>query len=137
MAALWTAERFPPWYRVVIWDQSGHVMTPDTVRIAGSQRWSPSGELAAGAFDGIRCGVVLIDPHDGSARWWSRPAAASYQLLALGPGADDALAVQSGDDGSARLVRARPGGADELLRPVPGADHVFSSAPLGIVFTGP
>jgi hypothetical protein len=137
MAALWTAERFPPWYRVVIWDQSGHVMAPDTVRIAGSPRWSPSGELAAGAFDGIRRGVVLIDPHDGSARWWSRPAAASYQLLALGPGADDALAVRSGDDGSTRLVRARPGGADELLQPGRGADHVFLSAPLGIVFTGP
>jgi dipeptidyl aminopeptidase/acylaminoacyl peptidase len=123
VAALWTAERFPPWYRVVIWDQAGHVMTPDTVHVAGSPRWSPSGELAAGAFDGIRRGVVLIDPHDGSARWWSRPAAASYQLLALGPGAEDAMAIRSGDDGSAWLVRTRPGGADELLKPVRGADQ--------------
>jgi hypothetical protein len=137
MAALWTAERFPPWYRVVIWDQSGHVMTPDTVRIAGSQRWSPSGELAAGAFDGIRRGVVLIDPHDGSARWWSRPAAASYQLLALGPGADDALAVQSGDDGSARLVRAGPAVPTNYCDRCPAPTMSSRPPPLGIVFTGP
>jgi hypothetical protein len=50
------------------------------------------------------------------ARCWSRPAPASYRLLALGPGGDDALAIRADDDGSARLVRARPGGADELLQ---------------------
>ena len=95
-------------------------MTPETVRISGAPCWSQTGELAAGAFDGIRRGIVLIDPGDGAARWWSRPSSASYRLLALGPGGGDALAIRADDDGSARLVRARPGGADEplqLLRP--------------------
>ena len=120
VAALWTAEPFPPWYHVVSYSRSGQVMTPETVRISGAPCWSPTGELGAGAFDGIRRGMVLIDPDDGAARWWSRPSSASYRLLALGPGGGDALAIRADDDGSARLVRARPGGADEplqLLRP--------------------
>jgi hypothetical protein len=65
VAALWTAERFPPCYRMLIWDQSGHVMTPDTVRIAGAPCWASSGELAVAAFDGIRRGIVLTDQEDG------------------------------------------------------------------------
>ena len=123
VAALWTAERFPPWYRVLIWDQPGHVMTPDTVRIAGAPCWSNSGELAVAAFDGIRRGIVLIDQEDGEVQWWSRPASASYRLLALGRGADDALAIRADSDGSARLVRARPGGSDEPLHMLRAADH--------------
>ena len=74
VAAPWTGESRPPWYRVVISSESGRVMTPDTVRVADGPRWSPSGELAAGAFDGIRRGVIMIDPDGGAARWWSRPA---------------------------------------------------------------
>jgi dipeptidyl aminopeptidase/acylaminoacyl peptidase len=122
-AALWTAEPFPPWYRVVTGSGPGHVMTPETMRIGGAPRWSPTGELAAGAYDGLRRGIALIGPDDGAARWWSRPASASYRLLALGPGGDDALAIRADDDGSARLVRARPGGADELLQPLRPADQ--------------
>ena len=82
-------------------------MTPDTVRVAGAPRWSWSGELAAGAFDGVRRGVILIDPDRGAARWSIRPDSSSYRLLALGPGGDDALAIRADGDGSARLVRAR------------------------------
>jgi dipeptidyl aminopeptidase/acylaminoacyl peptidase len=123
VAAMWTGETYPPWYRVVIWSGAGHVMTPEPVRIAGGPCWSPTGELAAGAFDGIRRGIVAIGPHDGAARWWSRPASASYRLLALGPGGDDAVAIRSDDDGSARLVRARPGGDDEPLQLLRAADQ--------------
>ena len=74
-AALWTAQRYPPWYRVVTWSGSGsrHAMTPETVRIAGAPRWSPGGELAVAAFDGLRRGIMLIGPEDGAARWWSVP----------------------------------------------------------------
>jgi dipeptidyl aminopeptidase/acylaminoacyl peptidase len=123
VAALWTEEPYPPWYRVVISSGAGQVMTPQPVRIGGGPRWSPTGELAAGAFDGVRRGIVTIDPHDGRARWWSRPASASYRLLALGPGGDDAVAIRSDDDGSVRLVRARPGGDDEPLRLLRAADR--------------
>jgi dipeptidyl aminopeptidase/acylaminoacyl peptidase len=123
VAALWTAEPFPPWYHVVSFSRSGRVMTPETVRISGAPCWSQTGELAAGAFDGIRRGIVLIDPGDGAARWWSRPASASYRLLALGPDGGDALAIRADDDGSARLVRARPGGADEPLQLLRAADQ--------------
>lgn len=123
VAALWTAEPFPPWYHVVSYSRSGQVMTPETVRISGAPCWSPTGELGAGAFDGIRRGMVLIDPDDGAARWWSRPSSASYRLLALGPGGGDALAIRADDDGSARLVRARPGGADEPLQLLRAADQ--------------
>jgi dipeptidyl aminopeptidase/acylaminoacyl peptidase len=123
VAALWTAEPYPPWYRVVISSGPGYVMTPDTLRVAGGPRWSASGELAAGAFDGIRRGVILIDPDEGAARWWSRPASASYRLLALGPGGDDALAIRADGDGSARLVRARPDGDDEPLQLLRAADQ--------------
>jgi hypothetical protein len=122
-AALWTAEPFPPWYHVVSYARSGQVMTPETVRVSGAPCWSQTGELAAGAFDGIRRGIVLIDPGDGTARWWSRPASASYRLLALGPGGGDALAIRADDDGSARLVRARPGGADVPLQLLRAADQ--------------
>ena len=122
-AALWTAEPFPPWYHVVSYARSGRVMTPETVRVSGAPCWSQTGELAAGAFDGIRRGIVLIDPGDGAARWWSRPASASYRLLALGPGGGDALAIRADDDGSARLVRARPGGADEPLQLLRAGDQ--------------
>ena len=123
VAALWTGESCPPWYRVVISSESGRVMTPDTVRVAGGPRWSPSGELAAGAFDGIRRGVIMIDPDGGAARWWSRPASSSYRLLALGPGGDDAVAIRADGDGSARLVRARPDGADQPLQLLRAADQ--------------
>ena len=98
-------------------------MTPETVRISGVPRWSPGGELAVATFDGLRRGIMLIGPEDGAARWWSRPAFASYRLLALGRGAGDALAVRADSDGSARLVRARPGGADEPLYLLRGADQ--------------
>ena len=85
-AALWTRDSFPPWYRVVIWSGSPQAMTPSRVRIWGDPCWSASGELAATAFDGIRQGIVTIDPVSGMTRWWSRPASASYRLLALAPG---------------------------------------------------
>ena len=123
VAALWTGEPYPPWYRVVISSGAGPVMTPDTVRVAGGPCWSPTGELAAGAFNGIRRGVILIDPDAGTARWWSRPPSSSYRLLALGPGGDDALAIRAGRDGSARLVRARPGGADQSLQLLRAVDQ--------------
>ena len=68
-AALWTQERFPPWYRVVIWSGSLQAMTSPRVRIWGAPLWSASGELAVAAFDGIRRGIVTIDPGDGRTRW--------------------------------------------------------------------
>ena len=123
-AALWTQERFPPWYRVVIWSGSLQAMTSPRVRIWGAPLWSASGELAVTAFDGIRRGIVTIDPGDGRTRWWSRPASASYRLLALAPGGQDALAVRCDHDGSAWLVRAMPGGADHRLHMLRPADPV-------------
>ena len=39
------------------------------------------------------------------------------------PGADDALAIRADSDGSASLVRARPGGSDEPLHMLRAADH--------------
>ncbi len=123
-AALWTQDNFPPWYHLVIWSGSPQAMTRPQVRIWGNPCWSASGELAVTAFDGIRRGIVTIDPGDGVTRWWSRPASSSYRLLALAPGGKDALAVRSDHDGSASLVRAVPGGADhrlQILRPADGA----------------
>ena len=120
VAALWTQESYPPWYRVVIWSGSCQAMTPEHVRVWGDPHWSPTGQLAVTAFDGIRRGIVLVDPRDGATRWWSRPSSASYRLLALGPRGEDAAAIRSGIDGAAWLVRARPDGADQplqLLRP--------------------
>jgi dipeptidyl aminopeptidase/acylaminoacyl peptidase len=120
VAASWTRESYPPWYRVVIWSGSCRAMTPESVRVWGDPHWSPTGELAVAAFDGIRRGVVLVDPRDGATRWWSRPSSVSYRLLAVGPGGADAAAIRSGADGAAWLVRARPDGADQqlqLLRP--------------------
>jgi dipeptidyl aminopeptidase/acylaminoacyl peptidase len=116
VAALWTQESYPPWYRVVIWSGSCRSMTPEGVRVWGDPRWSPSGELAVAAFDGIRRGIVLVGPRDGATRWWSRPSSASYRLLAIGPGGEDAAAIRSGADGAAWLVRARPDGADQQLQ---------------------
>jgi dipeptidyl aminopeptidase/acylaminoacyl peptidase len=120
VAALWSQESYPPWYRVVIWCGSCRAMTPAPVRVWGEPCWSPTGELAVTAFDGIRRGIVLVDPRDGATRWWSRPSSASYRLLALGPRGEDAVAIRSGTDGAAWLVRAMPDSADQallLLRP--------------------
>ena len=122
-AALWTQDSFPPWYHVVIWSGSLQAMTPSQPRIWGNPCWSASGVLAVTAFDGIRLGIVTIDPGDGRTRWWSRPASSSYRLLALAPGGQDSLAVRSDHDGSAWLVRAVHGGADhrlQILRPADG-----------------
>lgn len=123
-AALWTEDSFPPWYRVVIWSGSPRAMTPAQVRIWGNPCWSESGELAATAFDGIRRGIVAIDPSNGMTRWWSRPASASYRLLALVPGGQDALAVRCDHDGSAWLIRAKSGGTDHRLQILRPADAV-------------
>ena len=114
-AVVWTQPGFPPWYRVVIWSGAQQAVTPTQVRIWGEPHWSETGELAVTAFDGIRRGIVLVDPHDGTTRWWSRPAASSYRLLALGSGGQDARAVRSDGDGSAWLVRAGPDGDDQCL----------------------
>jgi dipeptidyl aminopeptidase/acylaminoacyl peptidase len=122
MAALWTKEGYPPWYRVVIWSGSRQATTPERVRIWGHPRWSLSGELAVTAFCGIRRGIILVSPRDGATQWWSRPASASYRLLALGPGASDAIAIRADADGSAWLVQARPGGADRELGKLRAAD---------------
>jgi dipeptidyl aminopeptidase/acylaminoacyl peptidase len=51
----------------------------------------------------------------------------SYRLLALGPGGNDAVAIFSSRDGSAWLVRARPGGADQRLQLLRPADEVTVS----------
>jgi hypothetical protein len=39
-AALWTQERFPPWYQVVIWSGGLQAMTSARVRIWGDPCWS-------------------------------------------------------------------------------------------------
>jgi hypothetical protein len=68
-AALWTKESFPPWYRVVIWSgRQPWPVTPRQVRIWGDPCWSLTGELAVTAFDGIRRGIVRIDPADATTR---------------------------------------------------------------------
>ena len=126
-AALWTQDSYPPWYHVVIWSGSLQAMTPSQVRIWGDPCWSASGELAVTAFDGIRRGIVTIDPASGMTRWWSHPAPASYRLLALAPGGQDALAVRCDHDGSAWLVRARRGDADHRLQMLRPADAVRSA----------
>jgi dipeptidyl aminopeptidase/acylaminoacyl peptidase len=126
-AALWSQESYPPWYRVVIWRGSCRAMTPEPVRIWGDPCWSPTGELAVTAFDGIRRGIVLVDPGDGATRWWSRPSSASYRLLALGPRAEDAVAIRSGADGAAWLVRVMPDGADQGLQLLRPADEITVS----------
>jgi dipeptidyl aminopeptidase/acylaminoacyl peptidase len=124
-AALWTQDSYPPWYHVVIWSGSTlQAMTPSQVRIWGDPCWSASGELAVTAFDGIRRGIVTIDPASGMTRWWSHPASASYRLLALAPGGQDVLAVRCDHDGSAWLVRARRGDADHRLQMLRPADAV-------------
>jgi len=124
-AAVRSEESYPPWYRVVIRRGAREVLTPDGVRIWGDPRWAPTGELAVAAFDGIRRGIVLVDVGDGSVRWWARPAAGSYRLLALGADAGDAVAVRADADGAVWRVRARPSGDDERLdrvRARPGGD---------------
>jgi dipeptidyl aminopeptidase/acylaminoacyl peptidase len=123
-AAVWTPQSYPPWYRVVIWFASSRAMTSPQVRIWGNPCWSLTGELAVTAFDGIRRGIVTIDPSNGTTRWWSRPVSASYRLLALAPGGQDALAVRCDHDGSAWLVRAVRGGADQRLQLLRRADQV-------------
>lgn len=122
-AALWTKESYPPWYRLVIWSGSCRAMTPAPVRIWGHPHWSSTGELAVTAFDGIKRGIILVDPRDGTIQWWSRPASASYRLLALGPRADDAVAIRADSAGSVWLVRARPGGTDQELCALRAADR--------------
>jgi hypothetical protein len=109
---------------VVIWSGSLQAMTPSQIRIWGDPCWSASGELAVTAFDGIRRGIVTIDPASGMTRWWSHPASASYRLLALAPGGQDALAVCCDHDGSAWLVRAGRGDADHRLQMLRPADAV-------------
>jgi dipeptidyl aminopeptidase/acylaminoacyl peptidase len=121
---VWTPHSYPPWYQVVIWSASAQAITSAQVRIWGNPCWSLTGELAVVAFDGIRRGIVTIDPSDGTTRWWSRPASASYRLLALAPGGQDALAVRCDHDGSAWLIRAVPGGADHRLQLLRSADQV-------------
>lgn len=123
-AVVWTPQSYPSWYQVVIWSGSAQAMTSPQVRIWGNPCWSLTGELAVTAFDGIRWGIVTIDPSDGTTRWWSRPASASYRLLALAPGGQDALAVRCDHDGSAWLVRAVPGGADQRLQLLRRADQI-------------
>lgn len=123
-AAVWTPQSYPPWYRVVIWSASAQAMTSPRVRIWGTPCWSLTGELAVTAFDGIQRGIVTIDPGDGTTRWWSRPASASYRLLALAPGGQDGLAVRCDHDGSAWLVRAVRGGADQCLQLLRRADQI-------------
>jgi dipeptidyl aminopeptidase/acylaminoacyl peptidase len=57
-------------------------------------------------------------------QWWSHPASASYRLLALAPGGQDALAVRCDHEGSAWLVRAGRGDADHRLQMLRPADAV-------------
>jgi dipeptidyl aminopeptidase/acylaminoacyl peptidase len=124
VAATFTQVSYPPWYRVVIWSGSPQAMTSLHVRIWGKPCWSLTGELAVTAFDGIRRGIVAVDPGSGATHWWRRPGAASYRLLALAPGGQDALAVRLDHDGSVWLVRAVCGGTDHRLQMLRQADQV-------------
>lgn len=65
-AVVWTPQSYPSWYQVVIWSGSAQAMTSPQVRIWGNPCWSLTGELAVTAFDGIRWGIVTIDPSDGT-----------------------------------------------------------------------
>ncbi len=112
---MWTAAGPPPWYRLAIWADRVRTMTSPQLRLGGEPHWSPAGPLAVAAFDGIRRGLVMVDPEDGSVRWWRRPAAASYRLLAPPPASGEALAVRSDHD-LARLAPADQAAAGHVAR---------------------
>ena len=127
VAALWTAEPYPPWYRVVISSGPRHVMTPDTVRVAGGPRWAASGELApatraVGRRRARRPGRPRSHSDAADLRRGRRARGAG---AGLAPRADRCRRPERADHGPWRrpslLVRSGPAGAppggDEMVRP--------------------
>ena len=98
------------------WENLCRAMTPAPTRIWGHPHWSSTGELAVTAFDGIRRGIILVDPRDGTLTALPRPGQMPLAAIAE-------LASLSG--WSLRELHLESGRLDEVFRAVtrPEAGH--------------
>jgi dipeptidyl aminopeptidase/acylaminoacyl peptidase len=88
---------------------------PHGMRLTGRPPvWAPDGAaLAVTAFDGIRVGIVVVEP--GRATWrWLGPTDGYYERVALAPGGTEALASWQSPSSATRLCRVSADGRAAL-----------------------
>ena len=109
---------FPTWFALVE-GQEGRWRTllPPRLRWA-RPRWAADGScLVVTAVQGIRRGIVTVDPATGRWQWCALEAAASWRSPAMAPGGGEAVAVRQPLDGQPAIVAVR-GRYRRVLQPL-------------------
>jgi dipeptidyl aminopeptidase/acylaminoacyl peptidase len=99
---------FPTWFEVVEGTQGRwRTLLPARLRWARPTWAADGGCLILSAWQGIRLGIVAVDPGAGSWEWGALEAAASYRAPAIATGDDEIVAVRLPLDGQPAVVAVR------------------------------
>jgi dipeptidyl aminopeptidase/acylaminoacyl peptidase len=116
---------FPTWFDLVEGTQSHwRRLLPAELRW-GPPTWAADGSrLVLTAVQGIRQGIVTVDPASGRWQWWALEAAASYRSPAMAAAGGEVVAVRQPLDGQPAVVAVR-GRHRRVLQPLgePVAGH--------------
>jgi dipeptidyl aminopeptidase/acylaminoacyl peptidase len=117
---------FPTWFALVEgWQGRWRTLLPPQLRWA-RPRWAADGGcLLLTAVQGIRQGIVAVDPATGRWRWCALEAAASWRSPTMATGGGEVVAVRQPLDGQPAIVAVR-GRQRRVLQPLdepPAAHH--------------
>jgi dipeptidyl aminopeptidase/acylaminoacyl peptidase len=109
---------FPTWFALVEgWQGRWRTLLPPQLRWA-RPTWAGDGScLILTAVQGIRSGIVTVDPATGRWRWCALEAAASYRSPTMAAGGGEVVAIREPLDGQPAVVAVR-GRHRRLLQPL-------------------
>jgi dienelactone hydrolase len=109
---------FPTWFALVEGRQGQwRTLLPPQLRWARPGWAADGGRLVLTAVQGIRQGIVSVDPATGRWRWCALEAAASWRSPAMATGGGEVVAVRQPLDGRAEVVAVR-GRHRRVLQPL-------------------
>jgi dipeptidyl aminopeptidase/acylaminoacyl peptidase len=116
---------FPTWFALVEGTQGRwRTLLPPQLRWAWPRWAADGGCLVLTAVQGIRQGIVTVDPATGHWRWCALETAASYRSPAVATGGGEVVALRQPLDGQPAIVAVR-GRHQRVLQPLgePVATH--------------
>jgi dipeptidyl aminopeptidase/acylaminoacyl peptidase len=109
---------FPTWFDLVEGTQGRRrTLLPPRLRWARPTWSADGGRLVVSAAQGIRRGIVTVDPASGRWRWCALEAAASYRWPAMAAADGEVVAVRQPLDGRPAIVAVR-GRHRRVLQPL-------------------